>query len=354
MRRARNRCPRTCGPCAPRNLPRLPGVAPRDVARMLPFVVALPTATRAQRQHRVARSPGGGLSRHCRPMRWPALVAERARKPFATLSDLRSRLPSGVNIPDETTLGTSSSYLPRQRPRAPGRDARAGARAAAPRRPRMADRGLADARIGVARRVHSASDRGRVNYVGSATHLRRRCPHFAYCSTLRRSPAERTRGRCSTITDASCSPVAARRTHGPQRNAGRPCWRRPACASWRCSLPPLPPDRVAAAAAFALEDQLAGPAEEQHIAVSPQRRRRYGRGDRRQAAAWSPTSPSQFDRILAEPALAPRPPPRHWRWYASGAGGGFVRKPDGSAFATGEHDGVPAGVDARARSRIAP
>jgi general secretion pathway protein K len=40
-----------------------------------------------------------------------ALVAERARKPFATLSDLRSRMPAGVNIPDETTLGTSSSFF---------------------------------------------------------------------------------------------------------------------------------------------------------------------------------------------------------------------------------------------------
>ena len=37
-------------------------------------------------------------------------------------------------------------------------------------------------------------------------------------------------------------------------------------------LPPMPADRVAAAAAFALEDQLAGPAHEQHLVASPRRR----------------------------------------------------------------------------------
>ena len=50
----------------------------------------------------------------------------------------------------------------------------------------------------------------------------------------------------------------------------------------------------------------------------------------------------KFDRVLAEPSLAPRPAQRHWRWYASGTRGGFVRRPDGSAFGTSEHDGVTA------------
>ena len=40
----------------------------------------------------------------------------------------------------------------------------------------------------------------------------------------------------------------------------------------RVALPPMPADRVAAAAAFALEDQLAGPAQAQHIVASAQRR----------------------------------------------------------------------------------
>ena len=104
-------------------------------------------------------------------------------------------------------------------------------------------------------------------------------------------------------------------------------------------LPPLPPDRVRAAASFALEDQLAGPADEQHIAVSPQRADGALEAIVASRDLVSDLSP-HFDRILAEPALAPRPPAQHWRWYASGAGGGFVRRHDGSTFATGEHDGA--------------
>jgi hypothetical protein len=105
-------------------------------------------------------------------------------------------------------------------------------------------------------------------------------------------------------------------------------------------LPPLSADRVAAAAAFALEDQLAGPANEQHIAVSSQRADGIVEAivaNRSLVARLA----DDFDRILAEPALAPMPPPQHWRWFASVAGGGFVRKPDGSAFATGASDRVP-------------
>jgi hypothetical protein len=106
-------------------------------------------------------------------------------------------------------------------------------------------------------------------------------------------------------------------------------------------LPPLTADRVSAAAAFALEDQLAGPANEQHIAVSSQR------ADGTVEAIVANRGlverlTDEFDRILAEPALAPLPRPQHWRWYASEAGAGFVRKPDGSSFATSALDGVPA------------
>ncbi len=103
-------------------------------------------------------------------------------------------------------------------------------------------------------------------------------------------------------------------------------------------LPPMPADRVASAAAFALEDQLAGPADEQHIAVAAQRADGMVEAivaSRRLVAQLA----SDFDRILAEPALAPRPAEKRWRWYASGASGGFVRKPDGAAFATSATDG---------------
>ncbi len=103
-------------------------------------------------------------------------------------------------------------------------------------------------------------------------------------------------------------------------------------------LPPLSANRVAAAAAFALEDQLAGPADEQHIAASAQRTDGTVEAvvaNRGLVALLS----ASFDRVLAEPALAPRPADNRWRWYASGTGGGFVRRSDGAAFATSGHDG---------------
>jgi general secretion pathway protein K len=86
------------------------GVAPRDVVQMMPFVVALPTATVLN----VNTAPPDVLAAAIPGMSADALatlVAERARKPFATLADFRSRLPSGATIPDETTLGTGSSYF---------------------------------------------------------------------------------------------------------------------------------------------------------------------------------------------------------------------------------------------------
>lgn len=87
----------------------LPGVAARDFPRMLPFVVALPTASvlnvnTATSEVLAAALPGLTTDALA------ALMTERSRMPFASLSDLRSRLP-GVTIPDETTLGTSSSYF---------------------------------------------------------------------------------------------------------------------------------------------------------------------------------------------------------------------------------------------------
>lgn len=98
------------------------------------------------------------------------------------------------------------------------------------------------------------------------------------------------------------------------------------------ALPPMPADRVAAAAAYALEDQLAGPAHAQHLVASA--RRRDGRVEIA-IAARSLFAPLQkaFERVVAEPAAAPVPPSTAWRWYGSGPAGGFVRRPDGSAFA---------------------
>jgi general secretion pathway protein L len=104
------------------------------------------------------------------------------------------------------------------------------------------------------------------------------------------------------------------------------------------ALPPLPPARVAAAARFAVEDQLAGPAEAQHLATSRQRpdgRVRVVIAARSLIAALREAragSPSRFARVLAEPDLAI--PGRGWRWCAAAADDpeGFVRRDDGSAF----------------------
>jgi len=108
-------------------------------------------------------------------------------------------------------------------------------------------------------------------------------------------------------------------------------------------LPPMPADRVAGAAAFALEDQLAGPAHEQHLVASA--RRRDGSVDVAIAARalFAPLR-KEFVRVVAEPATAPIPQEKVWRWYLSGADGGFVRTPAGSAFAVSalRGDNVPA------------
>ena len=97
-------------------------------------------------------------------------------------------------------------------------------------------------------------------------------------------------------------------------------------------LPPMPADRVPSAAAFALEDQLAGPAQAQHLVAAPRQRDGSVIVAIASRALLAPLQ-GAFDRVVAEPSAAPVPPAGTWRWYASGAAGGFVRRPDGSAFA---------------------
>jgi hypothetical protein len=106
-------------------------------------------------------------------------------------------------------------------------------------------------------------------------------------------------------------------------------------------LPPLDRERSTAAATFALEDQLAGPAREQHITVSPQRSDGTLEAviaSRELVAATAAT----FRRVIAESTLAPRSDSGAWRWYASGTTGGFVRKPDGATFALSAANELPA------------
>ena len=102
------------------------------------------------------------------------------------------------------------------------------------------------------------------------------------------------------------------------------------------ALPPMPADRIPQAVAYALEDQLAGPAGGHHLAAST----RDGDGVVVAIVARSVLGPlaKSFDRVIAEPAVARKAPAGAWRWYRSGASGGFVRRDDGSAFATSPVD----------------
>jgi type II secretory pathway component PulL len=110
------------------------------------------------------------------------------------------------------------------------------------------------------------------------------------------------------------------------------------------TLPPLPANRVAAAAAFALEDQLANPADDPVLVASSQR------PDGRVVVAIvgrsllaslrlhtaMPNPIGRIDRALAEPELAA--PGTGWCWCApdnTDEGDGFVRVADGSAFPVG-------------------
>jgi type II secretion system protein L len=116
------------------------------------------------------------------------------------------------------------------------------------------------------------------------------------------------------------------------------------------ALPPLAPARVAAAAAFAVDDQLAGPQEAQHLAVSTQQpggRVRVVIASRALIATLrerhaNAGAHARVTRIIAEPDLAI--PDNGWRWCGAGRGDGFVRRTDGSAFPvspTVQDDGLP-------------
>ena len=101
------------------------------------------------------------------------------------------------------------------------------------------------------------------------------------------------------------------------------------------ALPPMPESRVASAAAFALEDQLAGPNAAHHVAVSPRSRD----GNVRVAIVARALIDGivarcpNVARIVAECDLAV--PAGDWRWCAAELqGAGFVRRRDGSAFPT--------------------
>lgn len=99
-------------------------------------------------------------------------------------------------------------------------------------------------------------------------------------------------------------------------------------------LPPLPRDRLIAAATYALEDRLAAPADDAVVAVGerdPDGRMTAIIAARELIDALASAMPP-FSRVVAEPELAPAP--AGWRWCASERGG-FVRTDEGGAFPVG-------------------
>ena len=107
-------------------------------------------------------------------------------------------------------------------------------------------------------------------------------------------------------------------------------------------LPPLPPARLRAAAAYAIEDQLATPIDEAVVATGAQRddgRVLVAVASGATVAALAAGAP-RIARLLPESALAPVLD--GWTWCESAAGGSFVRRSDGSTLALGD---VPASGD---------
>jgi general secretion pathway protein K len=86
------------------------GVAPSALAAVAPFLVALPAGTPVNVNTAppevlaalVDRLPGDALA---------ALVASRARKPFSTIAEFRSRLPEGASIAADETLAVKSDFF---------------------------------------------------------------------------------------------------------------------------------------------------------------------------------------------------------------------------------------------------
>ena len=122
------------------------------------------------------------------------------------------------------------------------------------------------------------------------------------------------------------------------------------------ALPPLSESRRASAVAYALEDQLAAGAGDVRVCAPAPR----GGGPTlarvvdRATMDWLAARTPKFHRIVAEPDLVDDD--RRWHWCVDTQGRGFVRRADGSAFATGgpaDDGSLPAELGA-ALERAAP
>jgi len=88
----------------------MPGVDAARLATLAPLLTALPAATRVNvntAPPEVLALLGNGLDGEA----LATLVAERARKPFASVGEFRSRLPSGASAPDDALLAVRSEYF---------------------------------------------------------------------------------------------------------------------------------------------------------------------------------------------------------------------------------------------------
>jgi general secretion pathway protein K len=88
----------------------VPGIDATRLATLAPLLTALPAATRVN----VNTAPPEVLALLANGLdgeSLAALVAERTRKPFASVGEFRSRLPSGASAPDDSLLAVRSEYF---------------------------------------------------------------------------------------------------------------------------------------------------------------------------------------------------------------------------------------------------
>jgi general secretion pathway protein K len=93
-----------------RELAAVRGFDEASVARLLPYVTALPPGTALN----VNTAPAAVLAASLSGVTDDALgglVSERVTRPFTSVSDFRSRLPQGAVIDDERAFSVSSSYF---------------------------------------------------------------------------------------------------------------------------------------------------------------------------------------------------------------------------------------------------
>jgi general secretion pathway protein K len=86
------------------------GVTPRALAAVLPFLSALPAGSPVNvntAPREVLAAILGNIGRE----NLEALVADRARKPFTTIAEFRSRLPDGASLASDAALSVKSNYF---------------------------------------------------------------------------------------------------------------------------------------------------------------------------------------------------------------------------------------------------